>query len=112
MATVYEALPARTTMTQQVIPGRFRIVEYRNGDANELCVMSNQGDRLNNLLKRGIPEDQARKLFYQMDTEHGQTEDAVLDLKAQYQQWGFVPSGGDCRSGRCSIRRQRSSRLG
>jgi len=63
----YEALPAYTTMTRKVIPGRFRIVEFQGNDTNQICEMSNQGDRLNNLLKRGIPEDQARKLFYQMD---------------------------------------------
>jgi len=63
----YTVLPARCTMTRQTIPGRFRILEYREGDLTLICEMSNRGDRLNNLLKRGIPMDDARGLFYQMD---------------------------------------------
>ena len=63
----YEAIPALSTMRQTVIPRRFVILEYQNGDINEICTTSNHGDRLNNILKRGIPLDDARKLFYEMD---------------------------------------------
>ena len=64
----YAALPARSTMTQRIIPGRFVILEYRGNDVNLICELSNRGDRLNNLLKRGIPMDDARGLFYAMDS--------------------------------------------
>lgn len=50
------------------IPGLFSIYENRDGKS-EIVVdrISNLGDRLNNLLKRGIPLENARTLFYQMD---------------------------------------------
>ncbi len=64
----YYTTPFRTT-TGRLIPTRFNIIEYRDGDTHLVCSMSNGGDRLNNLLKRGIPEDEARKLFYEMDSK-------------------------------------------
>lgn len=47
--------------------GVFTIVEYRDGEEVGWFTLSNRGDRMQNLRKRGIPEDEARKLFYQMD---------------------------------------------
>lgn len=50
------------------IPGLFSIYEYRDGK-QEMIVekISNRGNRLQNILKRGIPLEDARNLFYQMD---------------------------------------------
>jgi len=44
------------------------VYEYSNGELHYCFKMSNRGeDRLNQLLARGIPLEQAKKLFYQMD---------------------------------------------
>lgn len=51
----------------RVIPHRFDIMEIQDGQTNLITTMSNRGDRLNNILKRGIPLDDARKIFYEMD---------------------------------------------
>lgn len=52
---------------QERIPHLFNIMEYRDGEMIFICKMSNEGDRLNNILKRGIPYDDAKNVFYQMD---------------------------------------------
>jgi hypothetical protein len=67
----YYAVPYRLPASKgnpKLIPGRFSIYELRDGKT-ELIVegMSNSGDRLNNILKRGIPLDDAKELFYQME---------------------------------------------
>ena len=46
----------------------FRVYEQRDGEIELMFKMSNRGDRLNKLLKRGIPLDDAKGLFYAMDT--------------------------------------------
>lgn len=51
-----------------LIPGSFSVFDVREGKHTYLFTLSNRGDRLGNLLKRGIPADDARTLFYQMDT--------------------------------------------
>jgi hypothetical protein len=45
----------------------FTIHEARDGETRTVCTLSNRGDRLNNILKRGIPLEDARRLFYDMD---------------------------------------------
>lgn len=50
------------------IPGLFTIYEYRDGHQDVIIErISNRGDRLGELLRRGIPLENARILFYQMD---------------------------------------------
>lgn len=51
----------------RVVPSRFDIMEIRNGKTTLITTMSNRGDRLQNILKRGIPLDNARTVFYEMD---------------------------------------------
>lgn len=51
----------------EVVPEQFDIMEIRDGETNLVATLSNRGDRLNNILKRGIPLDDARKVFYEMD---------------------------------------------
>jgi len=65
----YDVRPVRSNYGNgdKIIPNRFEILEFRDSDVYPICEMSNHGDRLNNILKRGIPLDDARKLFYQMD---------------------------------------------
>lgn len=63
----YYVKPYVSTITRQAVPGRFTIMEVRGTETNHIADMSNQGDRLNNILKRGIPLEDARNLFYQMD---------------------------------------------
>jgi hypothetical protein len=66
--TTYYALPTRgNDPMRKIIPNRFSIYQLTNGDTTHLFDLSNQGDRLNNLLKRGIPLEDAKKLFYEMD---------------------------------------------
>ena len=65
----YAAVPLRSTANhKKIIPNMFRIIEYREHDTDVVCELSNRGDRLNNLLKRGIPMDDAKQLFYAMDS--------------------------------------------
>lgn len=45
----------------------FSIYEQRDGQVEWISTMSNRGDRLNEILKRGIPLDDAMSLFYGMD---------------------------------------------
>lgn len=63
----YYARPSISHITRKVMPGRFDVFEYRNGNTDFCFSMSNRGDRLQELLKRGIPLDDAKKLFYEMD---------------------------------------------
>lgn len=49
--------------------GWFMVYEICGKETHEVCILHNGGDRLQNLLKRGIPEDQARRVFYEMDEE-------------------------------------------
>ena len=65
----YSVTPARSMYGNgtAIIPHRFNILEHRDGEVYPICTMSNHGDRLNNILKRGIPMEDARKLFYEMD---------------------------------------------
>ncbi len=76
----YSVLPALSTVTRRVLPNRFRIIEFRGSETNLICEMSNRGDRLNELLKRGIPLDDARSLFYQMDGQSGRIQEKDLRL--------------------------------
>lgn len=55
-----EPLPARA--------GFFEVREVRDGKHDLIFTLHNGGDRLGNLLKRGIPVDDARTLFFQMDS--------------------------------------------
>jgi hypothetical protein len=60
-------LPARRGYPRRV-SRVFTIHEARDGETRAVCTMSNRGDRLNNILKRGIPLEDARRLFYEMDS--------------------------------------------
>lgn len=51
----------------ELVKGMFNVFEVRNGIAEFCFKMSNRGERLQNILKRGIPYDWAKTLFYQMD---------------------------------------------
>jgi len=51
----------------EVIPGRFDIMEIRDGETNLIATISNRGERMNEILKLGIPVDDARRIFYEMD---------------------------------------------
>ncbi len=51
------------------IRGMFSIYERCGQETNFIFRISNRGDRLNNLMKRGIPLDDAKNLFYQLDDE-------------------------------------------
>lgn len=63
----YFATPHITT-TGRAMKTWFDIYEYRAGEGFEyICRISNRGDRLNNILKRGIPLVDAMNLFYMMD---------------------------------------------
>lgn len=64
----YFAGPYYST-TRRRIRGRYNIYERCGKDVNCLFHISNRGDRLNNLLKRGIPLDDAKNLFYQLDDD-------------------------------------------
>lgn len=50
-------------------PNWFEIYEVRGKTHSLMFSMSNEGDRLGNLLIRGIPLEDAKSLFYQMDEE-------------------------------------------
>lgn len=64
----YYTIPLRSTANpKKTIPNMFRVIEDRDGETFIVCELSNRGDRLNNLLKRGIPLEDAKNLFYQMD---------------------------------------------
>lgn len=64
----YYVLPARSkAFPQRITPHRFTIFERCEDEITAICTLSNRGDRLNNILKRGIPLDDARQLFYEMD---------------------------------------------
>lgn len=52
-----------------VKPNMFDIMEVNDGETNFIASISNRGDRLNNILKRGIPLDDAKNLFYAMDSQ-------------------------------------------
>lgn len=61
----YYYLPYIST-TRRVIPGRFTIMELQNGETNKICDISIRGLLLNDLLKRGIPHEDAKTLFNNM----------------------------------------------
>lgn len=63
----YYAKPHFQQETNETIPGEFDVFELRGGKTTFLFTMGNRGDRFQEILKRGIPEQQARQLFYQMD---------------------------------------------
>jgi len=63
----YFAIPLYREETQEIVPNCFVIHEVRDWESHYCFTMSNQGDRFAEILKRGIPEDQAKKLFYEMD---------------------------------------------
>lgn len=46
------------------VAGRFSVIEVRNGEHAEVFNINKYGLTLNELLKRGIPLDNARALFY------------------------------------------------
>jgi hypothetical protein len=49
------------------VPGRFNVYELRDGESTLLFDISNRTpDLFNQLLKRGIPEGEARKVFYEI----------------------------------------------
>lgn len=68
----YCAIPYRLPASKgnpKLINGRFSIYEFREGSLTLIVEgMSNQGDRLNSILKRGIPLEDAKKVFYEMDS--------------------------------------------
>lgn len=68
----YYARPYVTSGTNNMRPGRiiphlFDIMEICGDETTWICTLSNRGDRLQEILKRGIPLDDARVVFYQMD---------------------------------------------
>ena len=63
----YYALPARSVYPWRRVLGRFTVYERCGDEITEICTLSSRGDRLNNLLRRGIPLDDARRVFYEMD---------------------------------------------
>jgi hypothetical protein len=66
----YYAVPYRIPPNlgnPKLVPGRFAVYEVRDSEASFMFHMSNRGDRLNEILKRGIPLEDAKTLFYQMD---------------------------------------------
>lgn len=56
--------------TRRIIKGRFDIYELNGYEHNHICVINTYGNRdlFNDILKRGIPYDDAKKLFYEMTT--------------------------------------------
>jgi len=42
-------------------------MEIRDGETNLIATISNRGERMNEILKLGIPVDDARRIFYEMD---------------------------------------------
>lgn len=63
----YTAVPYVRPETGERVPNHFAVLEHRNGEARHCFVMSNLGDRMSEILKRGIPADDAKTLFYAMD---------------------------------------------
>lgn len=60
----------RTTAgRQERVPRMFDVWESTAEGSQVLFTISNRGDRLNELCKRGIPLEDARILFYQLDGE-------------------------------------------
>lgn len=53
----------------EIRPGFFDVFETLDGVERFSFCMHNGGDRFQEILKRGIPEDQARKIFYEMDSK-------------------------------------------
>ena len=51
---------------RRYIAGRFSIMEYNNGEINFCFSISKMGLQLNDILKRGIPYDDAKNLFYKI----------------------------------------------
>jgi hypothetical protein len=64
----YICTPAEYVETDEIKPNWFSVYECRGHNYTLIFSMSNRGDRLHNLLARGIPVDQAKNLFYQMDS--------------------------------------------
>lgn len=67
MTPTYVAIPYMIPASNglpKVVKGRFEIIEFRGQDRFSICNVSKYGLQLNDLLKRGIPYDQAKNLFY------------------------------------------------
>lgn len=63
----YYASPYHIPETETRVENHFGVYEIRGTETRFLFKMSNRGDRLNEIVKRGIPLEDARVLFYQMD---------------------------------------------
>lgn len=67
----YHAEPYKRPETNEIVPRLFSVYEdrFENGTQNSsFCFkISYCGDLFQQLLKRGLPEDAARKVFYEMD---------------------------------------------
>jgi hypothetical protein len=66
----YYAIPVKLREVNgklRTIKNKFDIYEVRDGNHIFIARMSNGGDRLQNILKRGIPTEFAQKVFYEMD---------------------------------------------
>lgn len=48
------------------VPGRFTVNEYRDGQVTQLFHVAALGLTLNDILKRGIPLEDAKSVFYQI----------------------------------------------
>ena len=63
----YYCVPYVQFETGDLIPHTFDVYELRDDKSEWLFEMKNDGDRLHNILARGIPYDHAKTLFYEMD---------------------------------------------
>lgn len=50
----------------KLVPGRFSVIEVRGDEHIEVFNISKMGLTMNELLKRGIPLDDAKTLFYEI----------------------------------------------
>lgn len=69
-APTYYTTPYRVPARRgnpKAVPGRFNVWELRDGEPTLLFdIANNSPDLLNQLMKRGIPTDAARTLFYEI----------------------------------------------
>ncbi len=68
-APTYHAQPYHIPETGERVPHVFAVYEWpAMGGVPRFCFkMDNREDRANNILRHGVPSDQLRRVFYEMD---------------------------------------------
>ena len=63
----YYTLPVRSTANpRKILPNRVAVYELRGGETNHMFTIGTMGLQLDWLLKRGIPLEDAKSLFYEI----------------------------------------------